>query len=57
MVDLDVLAQELLLARLIGEVPSHKIAILLRLQQGDQVDAAPHLLTGVLATQGVCWLA
>lgn len=55
MVDLDVLAQELFLARLVGKVPPYKVAVFLGLKQGDQVDAAPHLLAGVLTAKGVSW--
>lgn len=47
-VDLEVVAQQLLLALLVGEVAAHEVAVLLGLQEGDQVDAGPHLLTAEL---------
>lgn len=46
MVDLDVLAQQFLLAGLLGQVAPDLIAVLFGLEEGDQVDAAPHLLAG-----------
>lgn len=44
MVDLQVLAQEILLPRLVGPIPPYLIPIFLRLQHRDQMDPRPHLL-------------
>ncbi len=43
-VHLNVRAEQLALARLVGPIAPHLVAILLRLQQRRQVDARPHLL-------------
>lgn len=48
-VDLCVLAQQLLLALLVGPESSHLVAVLFGLEEGNQVDASPHLLAGKLA--------
>lgn len=48
-VHLGVLAHQLLLPLLVGPVPSDLVAVFFGLQEGDQVDASPHLLTGQLA--------
>lgn len=48
-IDLHVLAQQLLLPGLVGQVPPDKVAVLLGLEERDQVDAAPHLLAGEFA--------
>ena len=50
-VDLEVLPHELPLPRLVGQVSPDLVAVLLGLQQGDEVDAGPHLLAGVLAAR------
>jgi hypothetical protein len=47
-VDLCVLAQQLLLALLVGPVSSHLVTVFFGLEEGNQVDASPHLLTGKL---------
>ncbi|KAI0845379.1 hypothetical protein F5Y00DRAFT_246443 [Daldinia vernicosa] len=47
-INLHILAQQLLLARLVGEVSAHEVAVFLGLEQGDQVDARPHLFAGEL---------
>lgn len=47
-VDLLVLAQELLLPRPVGVVPAHLVAVLLGLEEGREVDASPHLFAGEL---------
>lgn len=52
-VDLGVLARKLLLALLVGKVSTDLIAVLLGLQQRNQVDARPHLLAGQLATHAL----
>lgn len=44
MVDPCLSAEQLLLPRLIGQVPSHLVAVLFRLQRRDQVYPRPHLL-------------
>ena len=44
MVDPRLLAQQLPLPRLVGPGPPHQVAVLLRLEQRYQMDAAPHLL-------------
>lgn len=49
MVDLGVVTQQLLLALLVGQVSSHLVAVLFGLEEGDEVDASPHLFTGKLA--------
>lgn len=49
MVDLGVVAQQLLLALLVGQVSSHLVAVLFGLEEGNEVDAGPHLFTGELA--------
>lgn len=49
-VHLGVLARKLLLALLVGKVSADLVAVLLGLQQRNQVDARPHLLAGQLAT-------
>lgn len=46
MINLGVLAHQLLLARLVGQVAADLVAVLLGLEQRDQVDAAPHLFAG-----------
>lgn len=56
-VDLGVLAQQLLLALLVGEVAANLVAVLLGLQDGEEVDARPRLLAGVLAVCLGLWLA
>lgn len=50
-VNLDVLAQQLLLAGLVGPVPPHLVAVLFGLEEGSEVNASPHLLTGTLAVR------
>lgn len=47
-VDLCVLAQQLLLALLVGPVSSHLVTVLFGLQKGNQVDSRPHLFTSKL---------
>ena len=49
MVDLCVLAQQLLLALLVSKVSTDLVTVFLGLQEGNQVDASPHLLTGEFA--------
>lgn len=49
-INLVVLAQKLLLARLISQMSADEITILLGLQEGDKVDARPHLLAGEFTT-------
>lgn len=44
--------QKLLLAGLVGQHPADLVAVLLGLQQGDQVDARPHLLSCQFAGEG-----
>ena len=51
MVDLGIVAQELLLTLLVGPVSTDLVAVLLSLQEGDEVDASPHLLTGKLTAK------
>lgn len=46
MVNLDILSKQLLLARLLSQVPPDLVAVLFSLEEGDQVDAGPHLLAG-----------
>jgi hypothetical protein len=48
-VDLGVVAHQLLLARLVGQIPAHLVAVLLGLQKRDEVDAGPDLLAAQLA--------
>lgn len=49
-VHLEVLtAHELALAGLVGQVAADLVAVLLGLQDGDEVDAGPHLLAGEFA--------
>ena len=52
-IHLGILTEQLLLAGLVSQVSSDEIAVLLGLQEGDQVDAGPHLLAGQLAGGGV----
>ena len=52
-VHLEVLAQELLLTRLVRQMPSYEITVLLGLENGDQVDARPHLLASKLTVSTV----
>lgn len=51
MINPDVLAHQLLLPRLVGQVPPHLVTVLFRLQERNQVDAGPHLLAGELAVE------
>lgn len=48
-VHLGILAEQLLLTSLISPVSSDLIAVFFRLQEGNQVDAGPHLLAGEFA--------
>lgn len=48
-VNLGILANQLLLALLVGPVSSDLVAVFFGLQEGDQVDTSPHLLTGQFA--------
>ena len=51
-VDLEVLAEKLLLARLVGQMSSYEITVFLGLEGRDEVDAAPHLFAGEFAVVG-----
>jgi ABC-type transport system involved in cytochrome c biogenesis permease component len=58
-VDLGLLAQELLLAGLVGVVAADLVAVLLGLEERHQVQTRPHLLAGKLTvykkgTTSVC---
>jgi hypothetical protein len=53
MINPDVLSQERLLARLVGEMSSDEIAVFFGLQGGDEMDACPHLFAGEF-TGGGC---
>lgn len=48
-VDLALGTQKLLLARLVGVVPTDLVAVFLSLEEGSEVQTRPHLLTGKLA--------
>lgn len=48
-VNLEVLAQKLLLPRLIREMSSHLVAVLFGLEDGHEVDSRPDLFAGVFA--------
>jgi hypothetical protein len=48
-VDLGICAEKLLLARLIGVVPTDLVTVLLSLEERSDVVTGPHLLTGELA--------
>lgn len=52
MVDLGIFPKELLLALLVGQVPPDLVTVLLGLQERDQVNASPDLLTRVFAVRG-----
>lgn len=52
-VNLHVLAKELLLPLLVREVPAHLVAVLLGLEDGEEVDPRPVLLAGVLAVSAL----
>jgi hypothetical protein len=58
-----VFPQKLLLSRLVRQVPPDLVAVLLGLEERDEVDARPHLLAGELAggycehTTGHGWVA
>lgn len=48
-VNLGVVAQKLLLALLVGQVSSDLITVLFGLEEGNEVDASPHLFTAEFA--------
>ena len=50
-VNLHVVANQGLLPRLVRPVSPHLITVLLGLQQGNEVDASPHLLTRELTIE------
>jgi hypothetical protein len=50
-VHLDVVAEELLLALLVGPVAANLVAVLFGLEKRDEVDARPHLFTSKLAEE------
>ena len=52
-IHLDVLAEQFLLARLVGQVAADVVAVLFGLEERDQVDAGPHLFAGEFARRGV----
>ena len=52
-IHLDVLAEQFLLARLVGQVAADVIAVLFGLEERDQVDAGPHLFAGEFAKEGI----
>jgi hypothetical protein len=49
-VDLGIGAEKLLLARLVGVVPTDLVAVFLSLEERSEVQTGPHLLTGELTT-------
>jgi len=50
-VDLDIGAKKLLLARLVGVMPADLVTVLLGLEERSEVMTGPHLLTGELAIE------
>lgn len=48
-VNAGILAKQLLLASLVGIPPTHLVAVLLGLEEGDEMDTRPHLLAGQFA--------
>lgn len=56
-VDLGVLAKQLLLAALVGPEASDLVSVFLGLQERNQVDAGPHLFAGELTVLEGEWLA
>lgn len=52
-VHLEVISNQLLLSGLVSQVASDQVAVFFGLQDGDQVDAGPHLFAGKFAISSV----